>query len=67
VLTMEYSAGERVDLYAKAHPKAMPQAINTLVKLMLQSIFEEGLFHADPHPAMFSFCQTGGFPFSISG
>jgi ubiquinone biosynthesis protein len=50
VLTMEYSAGERVDLYAKAHPEAMPRAINTLVKLMLHTIFEEGLFHADPHP-----------------
>jgi ubiquinone biosynthesis protein len=50
VITMDYSAGERVDLYAKSHPKAMPRVINTLVKLMLQSIFEEGLFHADPHP-----------------
>jgi ubiquinone biosynthesis protein len=50
VLTMEYSAGERVDLHAKLHPEAMPRVINTLVKLMLQSIFEEGLFHADPHP-----------------
>ena len=50
VLTMEYSAGERVDLYAKQHPDAMPQAMDTLVKLMLHTIFEEGLFHADPHP-----------------
>jgi ubiquinone biosynthesis protein len=50
VLTMEYLAGERVDLYAKAHPEAMPRAIDTLVKLMLHTIFEEGLFHADPHP-----------------
>ena len=50
VLTMEFSAGERVDLYAKLHPEAMPRAINTLVRLMLQTIFEEGLFHADPHP-----------------
>ena len=50
VLTMEYSAGERVDLYARLHAEAMPRVINTLVKLMLQSIFEEGLFHADPHP-----------------
>ena len=50
VLTMEFSDGERVDLYAKLHPEAMPQAIKTLVKLMLQTIFEEGLFHADPHP-----------------
>jgi len=50
VLTMEFSAGERVDLYAGEHPEAMPRLINTLVRLMLQTIFEEGLFHADPHP-----------------
>lgn len=50
VLTMEFSFGERVDAYAKQHPEAMPHAINTLVRLMLQTIFEEGLFHADPHP-----------------
>ena len=50
VLTMEYSAGERVDLYAKRHPDEMPRVVNTLVKLMLHSIFEEGMFHADPHP-----------------
>jgi ubiquinone biosynthesis protein len=50
VLTMDYSAGERVDVYARAHPEAMPRVVDTLVKLMLHSIFEEGLFHADPHP-----------------
>ena len=50
VLTMDFSAGERVDHYARLHPKAMPQLMNTLIKLMLQSIFEEGWFHADPHP-----------------
>ncbi len=50
VLTLEFSAGERVDLYARLHPEAMPRAIKTLVRLMLQTIFEEGLFHADPHP-----------------
>ncbi|MBI5103265.1 MAG: AarF/ABC1/UbiB kinase family protein [Nitrospirae bacterium] len=50
VLTLEFSSGERVDLYARLHPEAMPKAIATLVKLMLQTIFEEGLFHADPHP-----------------
>lgn len=50
VLTMEFSDGERVDIYARLHPEAMPQLINTLVRLMLQTIFEEGLFHADPHP-----------------
>jgi ubiquinone biosynthesis protein len=50
VLTMEFSSGERIDLHAKKHPEAMPKAIKTLVKLTLQTIFEEGLFHADPHP-----------------
>jgi len=43
-------AGERIDHYAKLHPEAMPRSMNTLVRLMLQTIFEEGLFHADPHP-----------------
>ena len=72
VLTMEYSAGERVDLYAKQHPEAMPRVIDTLVKLTLHSIFEEGLFHADPHPgnvfvlpdgrlALLDFGNTGDF------
>src|SRR5512133_984229 len=50
VLTMEFSNGERIDLYAKQHPENMPRLINTLVQLTLQTIFEEGLFHADPHP-----------------
>jgi ubiquinone biosynthesis protein len=50
VLTLEFSVGERVDLYGKSHPEAMPQSIDTLVRVMLQTIFEEGVFHADPHP-----------------
>ena len=50
VLTLEFSAGERIDLYARLHPEVMPRSIHTLVRVMLQSIFEEGLFHADPHP-----------------
>jgi len=50
VLTMEFSDGERIDLYARQNPEEMPRLINTLVRLTLQTIFEEGLFHADPHP-----------------
>jgi ubiquinone biosynthesis protein len=50
VLTMEFSNGERIDLYAAQHPEEMPRLINILVRLTLQTIFEEGLFHADPHP-----------------
>ncbi len=49
VLTMEFADGERVNLYAGQHPEAMPRVIGTLVRVMLQTIFEEGLFHADPH------------------
>lgn len=50
VLTLEFSAGMRVDHYARAHPDAMPRSMNTLVSVMLRTIFEKGLFHADPHP-----------------
>ena len=50
VLTMDFSVGERIDLHAKRHPEAIARLIDTLVRLMLQSIFEEGIFHADPHP-----------------
>jgi ubiquinone biosynthesis protein len=50
VLTLEFCEGERIDVYATQHPEAIPQLINTLVKMMMQMIFEDGLFHADPHP-----------------
>jgi ubiquinone biosynthesis protein len=50
VLTLEFSPGERVDFYVKRYPDSMTRSANTLVRLMLQTIFEEGLFHADPHP-----------------
>ncbi|WP_157314594.1 AarF/ABC1/UbiB kinase family protein [Chitinibacter sp. GC72] len=50
VLTMTFSEGERIDLYAQKHPEKMPEAMNSLLRLMLKTIFENGLFHADPHP-----------------
>lgn len=50
VLTLEFSPGERVDFYVKRNPESMTRSANILVRLMLQAIFEEGLFHADPHP-----------------
>jgi ubiquinone biosynthesis protein len=50
VLTMDFAAGERVDVYGMQHPEEMPKAIRTLVRVILQTIFEEGMFHADPHP-----------------
>ena len=50
IITMDFSSGERIDLYAVSHPEEMPRLISTLVRLTLQTVFEEGLFHADPHP-----------------
>lgn len=50
VLTLEFSPGERVDSYVQRYPESMTRSANILVRLMLQTIFEEGLFHADPHP-----------------
>ena len=50
VLTLEFADGERVDTYAKKHPQDMSRSMHTLLALMLRTIFEEGLFHADPHP-----------------
>ena len=50
VLTLEFTDGERVDTYAKKHPQDMSRSMHTLLALMLRTIFEEGLFHADPHP-----------------
>ena len=50
VLTLEFSPGERVDVYARQHPESMSRSADILVRLMLQTIFEVGLFHADPHP-----------------
>jgi len=32
VLTLEFSGGERVDVYARLHPKRCRKAINTLVR-----------------------------------
>jgi len=49
VLTLEFAAGQRVDLFARDHPEAVAAPIETLVRVMLQTIFEAGLFHADPH------------------
>lgn len=46
---MEFAVGERVNLYARRYPEEMPRVIRILVRAMLQTIFKDGLFHADPH------------------
>ncbi|HVL34979.1 MAG TPA: AarF/UbiB family protein [Burkholderiales bacterium] len=49
VLTMEHSAGERLD--DPRLPAGTRVALaRTLMRLFLTQVFEHGLFHADPHP-----------------
>lgn len=50
VLTMEHSPGERIDLYAEAHPERRAALAEPVAALVLRQVFQEGLFHADPHP-----------------
>ncbi|MBN1442511.1 MAG: AarF/ABC1/UbiB kinase family protein [Planctomycetes bacterium] len=52
VLTMEYLAGEKLSSYAQ---RRMPREegetyAENLAVLILRQIFEDGIFHADPHP-----------------
>ena len=48
VLTMEHSAGRRID--EAAQPAARPGIAGELMRLFLTHVFEHGVFHADPHP-----------------
>ena len=50
VLTMEHSAGVRIDRYAAEHPEAGRRLAASIAALVLHQVFENGLFHADPHP-----------------
>jgi ubiquinone biosynthesis protein len=50
VLTMEHSPGLRIDRYAAEHPDEAPELARAVGALVLRQIFENGLFHADPHP-----------------
>ena len=50
VLTMEHSAGERIDHYAAEHAEAGRTLAASIAALVLHQVFENGLFHADPHP-----------------
>jgi ubiquinone biosynthesis protein len=49
VLTMEHSAGHRLD-DPRVDPAARAQLVQSLMRLFLTHVFEHGLFHADPHP-----------------
>lgn len=50
VLTMEHSPGMRIDRYVREHPDEARDLASGVAALVLRQIFEDGLFHADPHP-----------------
>lgn len=50
VLTLEHSAGERIDRFAARHPEMSSVLAQRLAALVLHQVFETGLFQADPHP-----------------
>ena len=50
VLTLEHSEGTRIDRYAETHPEARARLAQAVATLVLHQVFENGLFHADPHP-----------------
>ncbi len=50
VLTMEHSPGMRIDHYVREHPNESRDLASGVAALVLRQIFEDGLFHADPHP-----------------
>ncbi len=53
VLTMERSAGLRVEDYVAEHPEAAGALARRLGDLFVRQVFGDGLFHADPHPGNF--------------
>jgi ubiquinone biosynthesis protein len=50
VLTMEHSPGQRIDHYVRERPEEAARLAPLVAALVLRQIFENGLFHADPHP-----------------
>ncbi len=53
VITFELSHGVRVADYVERHPDQRTDLARRLAALFLRQVFEEGLFHADPHPGNF--------------
>ncbi len=50
VLTLEFLPGWKVDDAVKKHGFIGPVIAKTMVELVVKMIFEDGFFHADPHP-----------------
>jgi len=59
VLTMEHSRGVRVDRYAAEHPERRTEVARAVSALLFRQVFEEGIFHADPHPGNLFVLEDG--------
>lgn len=59
VITFERSTGARISTYVARHPERGPELAHRLAALFLRQVFEEGLFHADPHPGNFFVLEDG--------
>jgi predicted unusual protein kinase regulating ubiquinone biosynthesis (AarF/ABC1/UbiB family) len=68
VLTMDFIHGTKVtDLEGQERQGISPAKVNRLlIKTYLKQLLEDGFFHADPHPEIFSSCRMDVSRFSIS-
>jgi len=49
-LVMERFVGKHLDRFIADHPEAGPRIARNALKVVAKMIFEDGFFHADPHP-----------------
>lgn len=59
VIAFEHSTGRRLAEYVAEHPEQRSALARRLAQLLLRQVFEEGLFHADPHPGNFFVLEDG--------
>ena len=59
VLTIEYMVGQGLrEALSRLSRRSPPHCVN-LYKVFLKQIFEDGFFHADPHPGNLLFLPDG--------
>jgi len=59
VITFERSHGAHVNRFVADRPEQRSQVAHRLAQVFLRQVFEEGLFHADPHPGNFFVLEDG--------
>ncbi len=72
VLTMEYVAGTKIDNLGELDEQNLDRSdlAESLQKVYLQMIVEDGVFHADPHPGNLAVAEDGTlifYDFGMSG